>query len=239
MDPKPAKKGILQDILWSPLTWGPFTIPMGVLAFTDASPLVSGLVFAVTAAIVGGGWASQLPRIRNLQAAQQIQEEHQRITNKRKSFLQALRNKDFNKFADIIEEAVAIESRISGKMQNSGNLAFTEIEETAESLLEEIIHQVRRVVELTAEYRKAPKNGRAVLKKEILEREILLEDAIQALRKTESHLANFQQGKTITSKDRLANLIDKMQEEERILTRVQERMDNAGQDYTAMKEEEW
>ena len=65
-------------------------------------------------------------------------------------------------------------------MQKSSSPAFTEIEETAESLLEEIITQVNKVIELTAEYRRAPKHKKMGLKEELLEREELLSRAKSA-----------------------------------------------------------
>ena len=38
----------------SPLTWGPFMIPMSIFAFTKANALLNVGLFAATAAAVGG-----------------------------------------------------------------------------------------------------------------------------------------------------------------------------------------
>ena len=229
---------IVRDVLWSPLTWGPFLVPMGVFAFTKAGTLLNAGLFAATAALVGGSWLAFLPRLRNLYRAERLQKDKDRIQNTRTTFVKSLRKRHFGKYADIIEEAIVIEGRIRQKMQKSSSPAFTEIEETAESLLEEIITQVNKVIELTGQYRRAPKHGKRELKEELLEREGLLNRAKEALGKTEENIGSYQHSKQVTSKDRLANLIGKMEEEEKLISRVQARISSQEEDYAPLTEED-
>lgn len=215
---------IVRDILWSPLTWGPFMVPMSIFAFTKANALLNVGLFAATVAAVGGSWLAFIPRLRNLYRAEKLQKDKQRIQDTRTTFVTSLRRKRFGTYADIIEEAVAMEEQIRKKMQKSSSPAFTEIEETAESLLEEIITQVNKVIELTADYRRAPEHKKMGLKEELLEREELLSRAKKALGNTLENIGNYQHSKEVTSKDRLANLIGKMEEEEKLISRVQARI---------------
>tara|TARA_B100001123_G_scaffold173160_1_gene199039 strand:- start:262 stop:996 length:735 start_codon:yes stop_codon:yes gene_type:complete len=234
-----APRNILRDILGYPLTWAPFLVPMSLFAFTGTPGWINALLFAGTGAAVGAGWLSQLSRIQKLQEAEKLQYETHRIQENRSNFVASLRRNKFEEYADIVEKAVEIEQRIAIKMKQDGSLVFTEIEQTANSLCEEIISQVYKVLELTEEFHKALKDRKIRLKQELAEREELLHRALETLEKTEENIGSYKgDGPKMTSKARLTHLIDKMEEEEQIIGRVRQRMDDPDSGIIPLSQEE-
>jgi Rad3-related DNA helicase len=226
---KSMKGKLLQELLWSPLTWLPLIPAVGVYAFIDMPGWASLLGFGAALGLMGGLCASKWSRLKKIFAADSLQKRERERVEKQQAFLHSLQKKGLNLYAQVFERALACRSRVVDGML-SGVSSLGDTQELVMQAYEDIVAEIEKGMRLrkTLSNSSADTDGRRRMEEQVGTLDKELENAVFALEKLVANLESRVTGKRglVGRGSRLKKLTRMLDEEDRLLQNVAKRLED-------------